>query len=238
LARSILSFKRATFEQNITIEAVGARLSCVGTRFVEGATLRLRRSEVALDRAVFGQPSTAMFAPDSMGIYDPDFSPDWDPEPDPEVMWYWAGPGAGEGGGPARPRLLSLRGVDGATLTLSDLDLAACLFQGAHGLDQLRIEGARPFADTPAAWRLHVGHWRVPVWRRWSRRQTLAEEHHWHAEPSPPRLARWFWLSRSAWHGPACQIPGWVAEETKEPIHRLPSVSAFGEAGGGTESLS
>jgi hypothetical protein len=112
--------------------------------------------------------------------------------------------------------------VDVATLTLSDLDLAGCLFQGAHHLDQLHIEGARPFADTPAAWRLRLGRWWVPVWRRWSRRQTLAEEHHWRSEPSsPPMPGRGLRLSRPAWHGPACQTPRWVAVQTGQEVQRL-----------------
>jgi hypothetical protein len=121
----------------------------------------------------------------------------------------------------AQPRLLSLRGVDVATLTLRELNLAACLFQGAHHLDQLRIEGARPFADTPGAWRLQLGRWRVPMWRRWSRRQTLAEEHRWRAELSRPRPARWSWIDRPTWHGPTSQTPRWVVERTGQQVQRL-----------------
>jgi hypothetical protein len=90
----------------------------------------------------------------------------------------------------ARPRLLSLRGVDTATLTLTDVDLGACLFAGAHHLDQLRIEGPRPFPDSPPGWhRGRVGGYGLPVWR-WTRRQTLAEEHQWRAG-LPLSLAKW-----------------------------------------------
>ena len=121
----------------------------------------------------------------------------------------------------AQPRLLSLRGVDVATLTLRELNLATCLFQGAHHLDQLRIEGARPFADTPGAWRLQLGRWRMPIWRRWSRRQTLAEEHRWRAELSRPRPARWSWIDRPTWHGPTSQTPRWVVERTGQQVQQL-----------------
>jgi uncharacterized protein YjbI with pentapeptide repeats len=215
LAVSILAFDRATFEEGITIETVGAELSCVGTRFAQAATLRLRRTQVVLDRAVFAKPSTIAFAPDPFKHYDPDAGR--------EVETFGEGPVARvEGGRESRPRLLSLRGVDVATLTLSDLDLGACLFQGAHHLDALRIEGARPFADTPAAWRLQLGRWRVPVWRRWSRRQTLAEEHHWRSEPSsPPMPGRGLRLTRPAWHGLACQTPKWVAMRSGQQVQRL-----------------
>jgi hypothetical protein len=190
LALSSLILDRATFEQDITIEVVGAELSCVGTRFTEAATLRLRRAQVLLDAAVFRKPSTVAFAPDLPRRH-------------------------------GQPRLLSLRGVDVATLTLRELNLAACLFQGAHHLDQLRIEGARPFADTPEAWRLQLGRWRVPIWRRWSRRQTLAEEHRWRAELSRPRPARWSWIDRPTWHGSATQTPRWVVERTGQQVQPL-----------------
>jgi hypothetical protein len=112
--------------------------------------------------------------------------------------------------------------MDVATLTLSELDLAACLFHGAHHLDQLRIEGDRPFEDTPAPWRLYVGRWWVPVWRRWSRRQTLAEEHHWHSgQPSTAVPGRWSRLVQPAWHGPACRTPTWVADRTGQRVQQL-----------------
>jgi hypothetical protein len=190
LAFSSLILDRATFEQDITIEVVGAELSCVGTRFAEAATLQLRRAQVVLDAAVFTKPSTLAYAPDLSKRH-------------------------------TQLRLLSLRGVDVATLTLHEVNLAACLFQGAHHLDQLRIEGARPFADTPGAWRLQLGRWRVPIWRYWSRRQTLAEEHHWRAELSRPRPARWSWIDRPIWHGSATQTPRWVVERTGQQVQQL-----------------
>jgi uncharacterized protein YjbI with pentapeptide repeats len=210
LAAGTLSFDHATFEQDITIEAVGAELLCVGTRFAEAATLRLRRAQVVLDGAVFAKPSTVAFAPDPFMHYDFMY---YDPVAGREVEGFGEGPIArAEGGLRARPRLLSLRGVDVATLTLSELDLAACLFQGAHHLDQLRIEGARPFASTPTGWKFgRVGGQGVPVWR-WTRRQTLAEEHHWRAgrrlpaSPSGrphPQLV--------GWSGPEVQAPEWLA---------------------------
>jgi len=205
LAARILSFDQAAFEQDITIEAVGAELLCVGTRFAEAATLRLRRAQVVLDGAVFVKPSTVAFAPDPFMHYDPVAGR--------EVETFGEGLVARvEGGLRSRPRLLSLRGVDVATLTLSELDLAACLFQGAHHLDQLRIEGARPFASTPTGWKFgRVGGQGVPVWR-WTRRQTLAEEHHWRAgrrlpaapsgRPHPQLVG---------WSGPEVRAPDWLA---------------------------
>ncbi|MFD7409340.1 hypothetical protein ACFV7R_43460 [Streptomyces sp. NPDC059866] len=62
----------------------------------------------------------------------------------------------------------------------TDIDLSDCLFAGAFHLDQLRLEGRCTFAPTPTGPR-HRHH----IWPcRWSRRRTLAEEHHWRAQGS------------------------------------------------------
>jgi hypothetical protein len=77
--------------------------------------------------------------------------------------------------------MLSLRQVDVSNLILAEINLEACLFWGAHHLDQLRIEGPNPFPTTPRGWHLgRVGGQGLPVWR-WTRRQTVAEEHIWRA---------------------------------------------------------
>jgi hypothetical protein len=215
LAMSSLILDGATFAQSLTLEATASGVSCVGTRFAEAATLSLRYADVVLDGAVFAKPSTIAFAPDALKYFDADTGK--------EVETFHEGPVANvKGGRSPQPRLLSLRRVDVATLTLSDLDLAACLFHSAHHLDELRIEGDRPFAETPGTWLLYLGRWRMPVWRRWSRRHTLAEEHHWRSEPlSEPRPVRWPWLRRPGWHGPASQTPMWVAQRTGQRVQQL-----------------
>ncbi|WP_162467253.1 pentapeptide repeat-containing protein [Streptomyces cavernae] len=71
-----------------------------------------------------------------------------------------------------QPSIATLAGVDVSFLALSGVDLSDCLFTGAHHLDQLRFEGHVPFADPPAPW---------------TRRRTIAEEHHWRALPLPGR---------------------------------------------------
>jgi hypothetical protein len=200
------------------IEAVTPRLCCVGTRFAEGASLRLRYAHVLLDGAVFAKPSTVAFAADPFTHDDPEAGGEVESFDEIPLEWF------DEGRSP-RPRLLSLRGVDVATLMLSELDLAACLFQGAHHLDQLRIEGSQPFADTPSAWRLRIGRQWIPVWRRWSRRQTLAEEHHWRSGHSPPpKPGHPSRLIRPAWHNPACQTPAWITERTEARMHPVQRV--------------
>ena len=222
-AGSRLVLDRTVFERDTLIQVIGATLVCTASQFAESATLRLRYAQVVLDGTVFTKPSTVAFAfepwkgPNSK--HDQGDDPGGGVEVEPFGEDLMVGTGAGRS---SRPRLLSVRGVDVATLTLSELDLAGCLFQGAHHLDQLRIEGARPFADTPAAWRLQLGNWWIPVWRPWSRRQTLAEEHHCRREcPSPAVPGRWSRLVQPAWHGPACQTPSLVQKSTGQQVQRL-----------------
>lgn len=71
-------------------------------------------------------------------------------------------------------------------MVLTDIDLGDCLFMGAFHLDQLRLGGRTVFAPFPSGL-----HWRHRLWPvRWSRRRTLAEEHHGRAQragqPTPP----------------------------------------------------
>ncbi|WP_369687038.1 pentapeptide repeat-containing protein [Streptomyces somaliensis] len=85
-------------------------------------------------------------------------------------------------------RLASVGGVDAAHLALHDVDLSGCRFAGAVHLDQMRVDGWCAFATTPAGWSR-----RFP-WR-WSRRNTLAEEHHWRVRTArgPGRAAARGW---------------------------------------------
>jgi hypothetical protein len=90
-------------------------------------------------------------------------------------------------------RVKALSGVDAVHLALTDVDLSDCRFVGTVHLDQLRIEGRTVFSRPPVGW-----HRRGPVVLRWSRRRTLAEEHHWRAatanRPAPgdqPSLREW-----------------------------------------------
>jgi hypothetical protein len=92
---------------------------CIDTRFDDTAMLRLRYAEAVLYRAVFTKPSTIVFAENA-------FEPrDELPE---ETFDEGAVARATRGRSP-RPWLLSLHGTDVATLTLTELDLGACVFR-------------------------------------------------------------------------------------------------------------
>lgn len=73
-------------------------------------------------------------------------------------------------------RIASISRVDASHLVLTNVDLSSCTFTGAYHLDTLRIEGSTNFGHPPSGWHFHG---KLPM--RWSRRQTLREEHHWRA---------------------------------------------------------
>ena len=75
-----------------------------------------------------------------------------------------------------QPRLLSLRGANVGGLTLGNVDLTDCRFNGAHNLDKLRLEAGTAFGLSPAV-------------AGWERRQVIAEEAAWRAARARP--GRW-----------------------------------------------
>ena len=104
---------------------------CSRAQFRRGADIFVRRAAIVLDDADFAAPS--MLAP-------------------------WRDPVRGEEPavreGPdeeSAPRLVSIRRTKGANLTITGADLRACRFEGAHGLDRLRLERVR-FARRLSGW--------------------------------------------------------------------------------------
>jgi len=117
-----------------------------------------------------------------------------------------------DGNAGRRTRLLSVRRMDVANLRLVETDLGACLFDGAHNLDQVRIEGSDSFATSPLPRRWRFGQRRLPLFPRWTVRKTVAEEHHWRATH-----ARRFEAGGS-WNPPETRTPQWIAEHTGVPV--------------------
>ncbi|MDT0458087.1 pentapeptide repeat-containing protein [Streptomyces sp. DSM 41527] len=153
----------AVFEGPVTVEAAAGTVRCVRTRWNSTATLRLRYATVELSDAVLCAPVAVIAHPVPFASGTVDESP-------------MAASTCGL-------RVASVRGVDAAHLVLTDTDLSSCVFSGAFHLDQLRLEGRITFASPPAGFHR--------VWpHRWTRRRTLAEEHHWRAlttnSPGPP----------------------------------------------------
>ncbi|MFE1271295.1 pentapeptide repeat-containing protein [Streptomyces sp. NPDC058758] len=175
-----VDLSNAVFGAPVTLEIAASAVACVRTRWESTATVRVRRAEVDLGYAVLAAPVavTAHPAPFTTRIA-------LGTETMDESLLT----------GPDRVRVTSVQGVDAAHLVLTDTDLSDCLFSGAFHLDQLRLEGRTSLAPTPTGWhRKGIS----PI--RWTRRRTLAEEHHWRAQSAgqplapagaPPEPRRW-----------------------------------------------
>jgi uncharacterized protein YjbI with pentapeptide repeats len=168
----------AVFAQRVRIEASALRASFARMEFRRGADVRLRWAEVWLEDTNFAEPS--LFAPlparRTLERGKAKAFLGWE-RPARDGRWCWTDePTNGFG-----PRVLSLGGSRVANLTLSGVDLKACRFAGAHGLDDLGLERVE-FPLPPVGWRW-LRWWPM----RWTRRQTIAEEHHWRARRSHGR---------------------------------------------------
>lgn len=159
----------AVFSGPVTLSLAARRVECRRTRWSSTAELRLRHAKVDFAHAFFEYPLTISAEPDRFLLLD--------------------GRPVGEqvcaGTPDAAVRLASLRGVDAAHLVLADVDLSGCLFTGTVHLDQLRLEGTCSFAEVPPGL-----HWRRRRPVRFTRRRTLAEEHHWRAR-QPAAVPGW-----------------------------------------------
>jgi hypothetical protein len=144
------------FADRVSVEVDAAVVSGRATTFAAGAHLRICRAEIAFDNADFARASTLSGATtmpargrrDAKGLHRD---------------------------GAALPRLITLRGAHVAALSLSDIELHACRFFGAYGLESLSIGANCGWARSP---------------QRRSTRELLAEEHHWRASNGKPRVQR------------------------------------------------
>ncbi|AIR96132.1 pentapeptide repeat-containing protein [Streptomyces glaucescens] len=162
----------AVFQQPVTLEIAARQVSCARTQWASTATVHLRYAGLDLKDAILEYPVLVAARPTP-------FPQTRSADSLPETELSGLEPGV---------RLESLGGVDAAHLALHDVDLSGCRFAGAIHLDQLKVDGWCTFATAPTGWS-----WRFP-WR-WSRRSTLAEEHHWRVRAArlPERAAALGW---------------------------------------------
>lgn len=163
LVAGVCSFDGARFESEMLVDfnVTCSAISFVDTELVGGAALMLSPCDVILDGANFGDVSTLATS----------------------RVTYFAESGASfHGDAWARVRLVSARDARIGLLQLEDVDLRACRFDRAHGLETARIEGSEVFARPPRGLRVH--------------RPVTADEWSWRAyrRRGGPRLAQ---------HGPA-----------------------------------
>jgi hypothetical protein len=172
------------FGERVTIVVAAKAVSARATTFAAGVHLRVRWAEVALDDADLARPSTlsgAMTWRVDSDLVRPNVEDPRGIELEP------------------RPRLITLRGAHVADLSLSDVDLRACRFFGAHGLESLSIETSCTWPHTPPA-------------RRYSDRETIAEEH----------LCRDY-----SWEHPSTQPPAWLEGRDGTEQLRPPQIAAL-----------
>ena len=166
-----LHLGRARFDSVTQVETAATAVLCPHAVFERHASLLLRYALVLLDDVIAGEPLTVAAAES--------LNPLGQGTPLDDAV-------IGKPPDDARPRLLSLAGVDCSKLVVTDADLSRCHFAGALHLDRLRLEGNCRFAGPPRQWALA---WRWPPAWRWTRRQILAEESSWRA--SQPIARSW-----------------------------------------------
>ena len=165
-----LSLNRVVFAQRIRILVSARRSRFTRAEFRRGADLRLRWAQVWLEDTDFAEESllTSLPAITLRGQHQPFLGFE---APMDDGGWCCAR--SGEPPARAEPRVLTLAGSRVGRLTLSGVSLEECRFATAHGLDDLRLERVT-FPESPRGWRS-------------TRRQAIAEEHHWRAAGSKPR---------------------------------------------------
>ncbi|MFF5435187.1 pentapeptide repeat-containing protein [Streptomyces griseofuscus] len=167
----------AVFKSPLTLEIAAKAVVAERTRCESTATIRLRYATVNLSHAVLSAPVAVSAAAT------------------PLTTTYGVTLGENVLPGSAGVRIISVQGVDAAYLVLTDTDLSDCLFSGAFHLDQLRLEGRTTFASAPTGWHRHR------LWpARWTRRRTLAEEHHWRAQTAGQPVPPAHYGSPHQWH--------------------------------------
>lgn len=164
-----LVFDECVFAERVHIEVASTTLSARAATFADGVHLRVRWAEIALDNADFARASTLTGATGTWPLPE-----DVEPVLTADNRRLRLEP---------RPRLVTLRGAQVAGLSLSDVDLRACRFFGAHDLHSLSIEASCRWPRAPGARR---------SWR-YRDRETIAEEHH-----------------QRGWGDPATNIPAWL----------------------------
>ena len=191
LAYTRCDLSRAVFEHPVAIRIATKVVLLLRTVFERGADIFLHGAIVTLDEANFAEPSLLTeMTPHASHFMNLNLFPHDDVPMSMITDLLDLAP----------PRVNSMRRAKVAQLTISGLDLSACRFVGAHGLDRLRIERAH-FEQPPPRYR----------WfslRRWTRRQTIAEEHHWRNKASK---------GTEGWYGEQIRPPIWLMDVVEPP---------------------
>jgi uncharacterized protein YjbI with pentapeptide repeats len=170
---------------DLDLQVSTCRLSCKGTRFHGPTHLKVRWALIYLDEAVFDAVSALAFLPGEV------------PE-EATLPCYRPTCHTANAKTCAMPRAMSFNRADVGNLTLAEIDLSSCHFDGTLRLDGMRLATVCPFDEPPAGWwwtdRLTIHEerrWRLSTakgeeWKKACVTKSEAEDHHGEAE----RLAK------------------------------------------------
>lgn len=143
----------SVFAKRVAIDVVADRVSALSTTFADGVRLSVGGpADLLMEGTDFGRAATISSLPAEAA--------------DEERV---------------KPKLLTLRGAQVASLTISGVNVEACRFFGAHGLESLLLEPSCLWRRTPKSW-------------RFVDRQILFEERIWRALEEQDRVPwRRYW---------------------------------------------
>lgn len=159
---------------DLDMQVSTCRLSCKGTRFHGPTRLKVRWALIHLDEAVFDAVSALAFLPRE--VPEEATLQCYRPKSDRSRRWATrARCGAGRRAPNAKtrgmPRAISFNRADVGNLTLAEIDLSSCEFDGTLRLDGMRLATLCPFDTPPPGW-------------RWTDRMTIREERCWRLSTS------------------------------------------------------
>lgn len=175
MAAETILLKEAVFHRRILLVAKCSTLSAINMQVRDGGQLQIHSATIdAEDSEFIGRTILTDPGPDGFA--------DWDSRD--------GFPGSHlQTGSPARDKQISevssrpstqstvtsLVRTNVTDLTLADIDLSACRFHGAHGLDRLRIDSTFELHSTPTYFAV-----RRPL--RFTKRRVIAEEVRWRCQ--------------------------------------------------------
>lgn len=152
-----LDLNQAWFTSTATLSVASRYVSMKRTRFDGVTTFGIRWADVAMEEAEFSKRAILT------GVERFDRADGFADEREVALA-------TGEVQG-WRPRLLTMRNASVGGLLIAEFDLSACWFAGTLGMETLALLSTVKLASSPEP------RWRVL--RRWTKRQTIAEEHRW-----------------------------------------------------------
>jgi uncharacterized protein YjbI with pentapeptide repeats len=173
VAGMYLGLYRASFTSLTRVDVSASTLFADQTQFLAGGELRVAAADISFDAARFAGPSLVVGVSTGLGDMNRELLKSFLGAPvgpsDAPCFAFWDREEAILQRSPREPpRIVSLRGAVVGGVTLSNVDLGACRFAGALGLDGMRIEPTCGFASMPK--------------RRYSQRDVIAEELEWRSE--------------------------------------------------------